>query len=359
MGWFSKQPASDDAPEAEKGAATAQDAAKKVPPAAKVEHGFKQFKQDPARFAQETAEEEANYVLEALKKLQGNIHFSQEDIGPAIGQLSIGSLGGFAAGFALKRIGKLAAFGIGTVFVIMQGLSYTGYVHINWRAIERDYVRLADLDGDGTVTGRDAELAADRLAHMVKHNIPSGVGFTMGMLTGMGSSAGTAGKAGLVYAVGARLLLTRLAMAGAGGVATVGLPGILVDIQEKMGWRTSHDVSIQKEDIFWETLQHINDKKALKSMKDSIDVEMKVIRKTLDERVAKMDEKKQMLDDLFAQDDWEPADRASVDNLQESMHSKIARERRLTEEEIAEVKKKWDAVEERLQQVRGSSWWPF
>lgn len=58
---------------------------------------------------------------------------------------------GWCAGYALKFAGRLAAIGVGSTFVAIQSLSYLGYVDVNWRKAERDFIKGLDRDGDGQV----------------------------------------------------------------------------------------------------------------------------------------------------------------------------------------------------------------
>lgn len=55
---------------------------------------------------------------------------------PFVEQLGFGAVAGFAAGFALKKVGKLVAIAVGLLFVIVQVLAYYGYVSINWGAVQ-------------------------------------------------------------------------------------------------------------------------------------------------------------------------------------------------------------------------------
>ena len=63
------------------------------------------------------------------------------------GQLTLGSTLGFAAGVALRTVGRWAAVGVGCTFCVIQGLeetqmqtrtglAYHGYIEVNWRALD-------------------------------------------------------------------------------------------------------------------------------------------------------------------------------------------------------------------------------
>lgn len=55
---------------------------------------------------------------------------------PFVEQLGFGAVAGFAAGFALKKVGKLVAIVLGLIFVAVQVLAYFGFVSINWGAVQ-------------------------------------------------------------------------------------------------------------------------------------------------------------------------------------------------------------------------------
>jgi uncharacterized membrane protein (Fun14 family) len=56
---------------------------------------------------------------------------------PYLGQISFGGLVGFATGYAMKKIGKIALFVVGTVFILLQVLAYMGVIEINWLRIQQ------------------------------------------------------------------------------------------------------------------------------------------------------------------------------------------------------------------------------
>lgn len=75
------------------------------------------------------------------------------------GQISWGFCMGACAGFALKKVSKLGAMAVGTLFILLQCASYSGYVDVDYKKLERDVKSYLDLnqvlDGVGTVTSGD------------------------------------------------------------------------------------------------------------------------------------------------------------------------------------------------------------
>jgi uncharacterized membrane protein (Fun14 family) len=58
-------------------------------------------------------------------------------IAPYIGQISFGGLAGFATGYAMKKIGKIALFVFGSIFILLQVLAYMGIIEINWLRVQQ------------------------------------------------------------------------------------------------------------------------------------------------------------------------------------------------------------------------------
>jgi uncharacterized membrane protein (Fun14 family) len=56
---------------------------------------------------------------------------------PYLGQVSFGGLAGFATGYALKKVGKIALFVFGLLFITLQTLAYFGIIEINWLRIQK------------------------------------------------------------------------------------------------------------------------------------------------------------------------------------------------------------------------------
>ena len=106
--------------------------------------------------------------------------FVSTDLVPAGSQALFGSGLGTAAGYALRVVGKAAAFTIGTSFVGLQTLSYLGYVQVDWRKVERDTTAKLDRDGDGKVTANDLALVWREVESVLIFNCPAGHGLYRG-----------------------------------------------------------------------------------------------------------------------------------------------------------------------------------
>lgn len=96
---------------------------------------------------------------------------------PLVEQVGFGAVAGFVAGFAVKKLGKLAALLLGTLFVVVQGLAWVGYVQVNWAAVQADaepWVEAAALrEGWGA------------LLDVLTYNLPFAAAFVPGLLLGL------------------------------------------------------------------------------------------------------------------------------------------------------------------------------
>eukprot|EP00434_Breviolum_minutum_P004887 symbB.v1.2.004312.t1/scaffold188.1/size279614/1 len=129
----------------------------------------------------------------------------------------------FAAGVALRTVGRVAAVGVGCTFCVIQGLAYHGYIEVNWRALEKDYLKMLDKDGDGQVGAGDLAHVWQKTVDCLAFNLPAGMGFTAGLAYGLGASASTSWRLSLAAGIAPRLLAGRMLL-GLGGLGATGSP---------------------------------------------------------------------------------------------------------------------------------------
>jgi uncharacterized membrane protein (Fun14 family) len=60
-----------------------------------------------------------------------------DQITPYLGQISFGGLAGFAVGYALKKVGRVALVVFGLLFITLQGLAYAGFIEVHWLRIQQ------------------------------------------------------------------------------------------------------------------------------------------------------------------------------------------------------------------------------
>ena len=95
---------------------------------------------------------------------------------PLLPALSLGALLGFAAGYAVKVMGKVVLLIVGVLFVTLQLLSYFELVSINW-------LRLEALSGPWL---QNSGQSAWRWASgVLTHDLPFGGAFVAGLLLGL------------------------------------------------------------------------------------------------------------------------------------------------------------------------------
>jgi uncharacterized membrane protein (Fun14 family) len=95
---------------------------------------------------------------------------------PLLPTLSLGAILGFAAGYAVKTIGKIALLIVGLLFVAVQLLSYFGLVTVNW-------LRLEALSGPWLQD--NSRSVWTWLSGVLTHDLPFGGAFVAGLLLGL------------------------------------------------------------------------------------------------------------------------------------------------------------------------------
>lgn len=100
-------------------------------------------------------------------------------------KMGYGFMMGYTSGFCLKKISKVVAFIVGCTFMMLQGLSYQGYVSLNHLKLREDLENILDVNGDGVINTQDVVGAYRKLYNVMSHNIPAGSGFAGGMILGI------------------------------------------------------------------------------------------------------------------------------------------------------------------------------
>jgi uncharacterized membrane protein (Fun14 family) len=155
------------------------------------------------------------------------------DLVPLGSQLSLGATLGYASGYALQAVGRGAAMGLGTAFIVLQGLSYADYVQVDWRKVERGLLHTLDRNGDGAVDAQDMSILYREALDVLTFNLPAGAGYTGGLLYGLGVTAARASSGAAVLGMGARLVAPRVALAG--GLSATSIPAALVAAKRMVG----------------------------------------------------------------------------------------------------------------------------
>mmetsp|Transcript_22058 Transcript_22058/g.20053 ORF Transcript_22058/g.20053 Transcript_22058/m.20053 type:complete len:185 (-) Transcript_22058:29-583(-) len=100
------------------------------------------------------------------------------------GQLGYGFMMGYSSGYCLKKLSRVIAFAVGGVFITVQFLSYHGYMNVNYDKFEKDVEKMFDINQDGKVDDKDATLAYNKINKVLGYHLPTGGGFTAGLIAG-------------------------------------------------------------------------------------------------------------------------------------------------------------------------------
>lgn len=101
------------------------------------------------------------------------------------GQIGYGFLMGYSSGFCLKKVSKVVAFALGGFFIVIQTLSFNGYMQVNYDKLEKEANKVLDVNHDGKVDAKDAEAAYAQLQKVLGYHMPTGGGFGAGLLMGL------------------------------------------------------------------------------------------------------------------------------------------------------------------------------
>eukprot|EP01126_Amoeba_proteus_P038146 TRINITY_DN3967_c0_g1_i1.p1 TRINITY_DN3967_c0_g1~~TRINITY_DN3967_c0_g1_i1.p1 ORF type:complete len:111 (-),score=11.05 TRINITY_DN3967_c0_g1_i1:97-429(-) len=107
------------------------------------------------------------------------------DLIPFTSNFSFGTIVGVCAGYATKKISRLAAYYIGCAFVLLQVLQYNGYITISWEKVNDDIQKRLDQDGDGKFDTKDAQTLWSRFMKILQSGLPSGLGIGVGLYYGL------------------------------------------------------------------------------------------------------------------------------------------------------------------------------
>ncbi|CEG44120.1 Predicted membrane protein [Plasmopara halstedii] len=96
------------------------------------------------------------------------------------GQIAWGFCMGTFIGFALKKVSKIGAVAIISLFMLLQYANYSGYFSVNCKKLERDVKKLFDLAKNGVVDTKDYKLAM----RASESGLPAISGFAAGFIVG-------------------------------------------------------------------------------------------------------------------------------------------------------------------------------
>jgi uncharacterized membrane protein (Fun14 family) len=100
-----------------------------------------------------------------------------DSLAPYLGQISFGALAGFATGYALKKIGRVALVIFGLLFISIQALAYLGVVRVDWLRIQHY--------ADPLLSKNSLQGFMNGLIGILTNNVPFAGAFIPGFLLGL------------------------------------------------------------------------------------------------------------------------------------------------------------------------------
>ncbi len=100
-----------------------------------------------------------------------------ETFGPLLQQLSFGAVAGFAAGYALKKVGKVVAIMLGLFFVLLQVAAFYNFVRIDWIEVQNRVNPLLGSESLGQFW--------QRLVTILTYNVPFAAAFVPALIVGL------------------------------------------------------------------------------------------------------------------------------------------------------------------------------
>lgn len=96
---------------------------------------------------------------------------------PWLQQIAFGAVAGFVAGYAVKKVGKFVALALGVLFVLIQVLAWSGFLSVNWGAIQASV--------DPLLEASSLERAWQGLIRILTFNIPFAAAFVPAVVIGL------------------------------------------------------------------------------------------------------------------------------------------------------------------------------
>jgi uncharacterized membrane protein (Fun14 family) len=119
-------------------------------------------------------------VLERIAAVRATLARVDVDLAswwPLASQLGVGLVAGFAAGYALKKVGKLLAVAVGLLFVVVQVLAWQGFLTVNWGEVEARVDPLLEVDS--------LESGWRALVDVLTYNLAFAGAFVPGLILGI------------------------------------------------------------------------------------------------------------------------------------------------------------------------------
>mmetsp|Transcript_22534 Transcript_22534/g.38913 ORF Transcript_22534/g.38913 Transcript_22534/m.38913 type:complete len:233 (+) Transcript_22534:69-767(+) len=88
-------------------------------------------------------------------------------------QVSVGMMLGYATGFAVKKIGRVLLGVVGTEIILLQYMSFRGWVRVNWNQVMEDFTPSVNRS------------TFEKIFEVLTYKIPFAASFTAGLYAGL------------------------------------------------------------------------------------------------------------------------------------------------------------------------------
>jgi len=111
--------------------------------------------------------------------------FLPEGLSALGGATTVGGIAGYCSGKAALAATQAVSVAVGAAVAFVALLNKFGYVTVNYTKVEKDLVKLLDLNKDGKVDADDYQFVSAKFVKMMKDNgLGSGAGFAAGFAAG-------------------------------------------------------------------------------------------------------------------------------------------------------------------------------
>ena len=87
--------------------------------------------------------------------------------------------------FLFLQAAKITVMIVGGSFVILQGLSYSGVIQLDWKSIEKGVHQTLDRTGDGKVDQNDLSTMVQKVMSVLQYGFVASGSFGVGLILGL------------------------------------------------------------------------------------------------------------------------------------------------------------------------------
>lgn len=129
-----------------------------------------------------SAQSVSEFIRNSLNDIQGM---------SSVSQIGIGGTAGLVTGYVLSRVGKMAAFTVGTTVLGLQVAQHLGYIEVRWgkkksqlEQLKKKAIKAAEESGLTGSKNDRAEHAVKEVKSFFQNNLTFALSFSGGVLIG-------------------------------------------------------------------------------------------------------------------------------------------------------------------------------